>query len=133
MRPRGILKGLCSPQETKTGAVACEIYWSEANPLFVLKGNIGAINALRFSSDEKFMATAKSIYYVHIYDVERGFEFEQEIDFFGKTSGISFSPETKKFFIGVSPCSTHDTSFPTYDLEGDDLVDEDDDDTVYCF
>jgi WD40 repeat protein len=106
---------------------------SEAHSLFVLKGNIGAIDVFHFSSDEKFMATAKSIYYVHIYDVERGFEFEQEIDFFGKTSGISFSPETKKFFIGVSPCSTHDTSFPTYDLEGDDLVDEDDDDTVYCF
>ncbi|MCI42502.1 WD-repeat protein-like protein, partial [Trifolium medium] len=63
--------------------------WDAQNaghPLFVLKGNIGVTNAIRFSSDGKFMAMAEYVDYVHIYNVEREFEFQQEIDFFGKTS-----------------------------------------------
>ncbi|GAU19930.1 hypothetical protein TSUD_95350 [Trifolium subterraneum] len=68
--------------------------------LSVLKGNIGAINVIRFSSDEKFMAMAEYVDYVHIYNVERDFEYH------------------------ISACPNHDTSFLTYSriediLEGD--------------
>ncbi|MCI45595.1 WD-repeat protein-like protein, partial [Trifolium medium] len=38
--------------------------WDARNvvhPWCVLKGNIGATNAIRFSSDEKFMAMAESV------------------------------------------------------------------------
>jgi hypothetical protein len=36
-----------------------------------------------------------------VYDVKNGYEKEQEIDFFGEISGISFSPDTESLFIGV--------------------------------
>ncbi|KAL6204205.1 hypothetical protein ACLB2K_021473 [Fragaria x ananassa] len=39
--------------------------------------------------------------FVHVYDVKSGYEKEQEIDFFGEISGISFSPDTESLFIGV--------------------------------
>ena len=32
---------------------------------------------------------------------KNGFEKEQEIDFFGEISGVSFSPDTESLFIGV--------------------------------
>ena len=47
------------------------------------------------------MATAEPADFVHVYDVSKGYETEQEIDFFGEISGISFSPDTEALFIGV--------------------------------
>ncbi|KAL2473572.1 Transducin/WD40 repeat-like superfamily protein [Forsythia ovata] len=67
----------------------------------VLKGNLGAIRSIRFTSDGQFMAMAEPADFVHIYDVKNGYEKEQEIDFFGEVSGVSFSPDTESLFIGV--------------------------------
>ncbi|TXG69805.1 hypothetical protein EZV62_004740 [Acer yangbiense] len=67
----------------------------------VLKGNLGAIRSIRFTSDGQFMATAEPADFVHVYDAKNGFEKEQEIDFFGEISGVSFSPDTESLFIGV--------------------------------
>lgn len=67
----------------------------------VLKGNLGAIRSLRFTSDGRFMAMAEPADFVHVYDVNSGYEKEQEIDFFGEISGVSFSPDTESLFIGV--------------------------------
>ncbi|KDP29021.1 hypothetical protein JCGZ_16410 [Jatropha curcas] len=67
----------------------------------VLKGNLGAIRSIRFTSDGQFMAMAEPADFVHVYDVKNGFEKEQEIDFFGEISGVSFSPDTESLFIGV--------------------------------
>lgn len=39
--------------------------------------------------------------FVHVFDVDSGYEKEQEIDFFGEISGMSFSPDTESLFIGV--------------------------------
>ncbi|GMP64862.1 hypothetical protein CsSME_00025927 [Camellia sinensis var. sinensis] len=39
--------------------------------------------------------------FVHVYDTKSGYEKEQEIDFFGEISGMSFSPDTESLFIGV--------------------------------
>ncbi|EEF30624.1 hypothetical protein RCOM_0302160 [Ricinus communis] len=39
--------------------------------------------------------------FVHVYDVKSGYEREQEIDFFGEISGVSFSPDIEALFIGV--------------------------------
>jgi len=60
----------------------------------VLKGNLGAIRSIRFTSDGQFMAMVEPTDFVHVYDAKHGFEKEQEIDFFGKISGVSFSPDT---------------------------------------
>ncbi|XP_048323542.1 uncharacterized WD repeat-containing protein C2A9.03 [Ziziphus jujuba] len=67
----------------------------------VLKGNLGAIRSIRFTSDGQFMAMAEPADFVHIYDAKNGFDREQEIDFFGEISGMSFSPDTESLFIGV--------------------------------
>lgn len=67
----------------------------------VLKSNLGAIRSIRYSSDGKYMAVAEPADFVHVYDVKGGYEKEQEIDFFGEISGISFSPDTESLFIGV--------------------------------
>ncbi|GLT79514.1 hypothetical protein SLA2020_510000 [Shorea laevis] len=67
----------------------------------VLKGNLGAIRSIRYTSDGKYMAIAEPADFVHVYDVKSGYVREQEIDFFGEISGISFSPDTESLFIGV--------------------------------
>ncbi|KHN40218.1 uncharacterized WD repeat-containing protein C2A9.03-like isoform X2 [Glycine soja] len=67
----------------------------------VLKGNLGAIRSIRFTSDGRFMAMAEPADFVHLYDAQSGFEKEQEINFFGEISGVSFSPDTESLFIGV--------------------------------
>ncbi|KAL3503692.1 hypothetical protein ACH5RR_038141 [Cinchona calisaya] len=66
-----------------------------------LKGNIGAIRSIRYSSDGRFMAMAEPADFVHVFDVKSGYEKEQEIDFFGEISGMSFSPDTESLFVGV--------------------------------
>lgn len=66
-----------------------------------LKGNLGAIRSLRYTSDGKFMAMAEPADFVHVFDVDSGYQKEQEIDFFGEISGMSFSPDTESLFIGV--------------------------------
>ncbi|KAD5507631.1 hypothetical protein E3N88_15334 [Mikania micrantha] len=65
-----------------------------------LKGNIGAVRSIRYSSDGRFMAMAEPADFVHVFDVKHGYKTEQEIDFFGEISGISFSPDTESLFIG---------------------------------
>lgn len=47
------------------------------------------------------MAMAEPADFVHVFDVKNGYEQEQEIDFFGEISGLSFSPDTESLFIGV--------------------------------
>lgn len=67
----------------------------------VLKGNPSAIRSIRFTSDGQFMAMAEPSDFVHLHDVKNGYEREQEIDFFGEISGVSFSPDTASLFIGI--------------------------------
>lgn len=66
-----------------------------------LKGNLGAIRSIRYSSDGRFMAMAEPADFVHVFDVKSGYDKEQEIDFFGEISGMSYSPDTESLFIGV--------------------------------
>ncbi|KAL8462044.1 hypothetical protein ACS0TY_033212 [Phlomoides rotata] len=66
-----------------------------------LKGSLGAIRSIRYTSDGRFMAMAEPADFVHVFDVNSGYQKEQEIDFFGEISGMSFSPDTESLFIGV--------------------------------
>ncbi|KAF3329779.1 WD repeat-containing protein C2A9.03 [Carex littledalei] len=78
--------------------------WDTRNlskPVTVLRGNLGAIRSVRFSSDGRYMAMAEPADFVHIFDVSSGYNKRQEVDFFGEISGISFSPDTESLFIGV--------------------------------
>ncbi|XP_025012169.2 uncharacterized WD repeat-containing protein C2A9.03 isoform X2 [Ricinus communis] len=70
--------------------------------LAILKGNMGAIRALRFTSDGRFLAMAEPADFVHIFDRESGYIKCQEIDLFGEIAGISFSPDTEALFVGVA-------------------------------
>ncbi|KAK8708332.1 hypothetical protein V6N13_059375 [Hibiscus sabdariffa] len=70
--------------------------------LAILKGRMGAIRALKFTSDGRFLAMAEPADFVHVFDTESGYIKCQEIDFFGETAGISFSPDTESLFVGVA-------------------------------
>ncbi|ESR47259.1 WD REPEATS REGION domain-containing protein [Citrus sinensis] len=70
--------------------------------LTVLKGNMGAIRALKFTSDGRFLAMAEPADFVHVFDTESGYVKCQEIDLFGEIAGISFSPDTESLFVGVA-------------------------------
>ncbi|ONK81982.1 uncharacterized protein A4U43_C01F34900 [Asparagus officinalis] len=47
------------------------------------------------------MAMAEPADFVHVFDVNSGYQQEQELDFFGEISGMSFSPDTEALFVGV--------------------------------
>lgn len=68
----------------------------------VLKGRMGAIRAIRFTSDGQFMAMAEPADFVHIFDTKSDYRECQEIDLFGEIAGVSFSPDTEALFIGVA-------------------------------
>ncbi|KAK4801436.1 hypothetical protein SAY86_021923 [Trapa natans] len=68
----------------------------------VLKGRMGAIRALKFTSDGRFMAMAEAADFVHIFDAQSSYSRGQEIDLFGEIAGISFSPDAESLFIGIS-------------------------------
>ncbi|VVB11615.1 unnamed protein product [Arabis nemorensis] len=79
--------------------------WDIRNPsksFAVLKGNIGAIRGLKFTSDGRFLAMAEPADFVHIFDTQSGFVQSQEIDLFGEIAGISFSPDTEALYVGVA-------------------------------
>ncbi|XP_068664731.1 uncharacterized WD repeat-containing protein C2A9.03-like [Aristolochia californica] len=67
----------------------------------VLKGNLGAVRSIRYSSDGQFMAVAEPADFVHIYNAKMDYMKRQEIDFFGEISGVSMSPDDESIFIGV--------------------------------
>lgn len=68
----------------------------------VLRGRMGAIRAIKFTSDGRFMAMAEPADFVHIFDTQSDYGACQEIDLFGEIAGISFSPDTEALFIGVA-------------------------------
>ncbi|EPS65228.1 hypothetical protein M569_09550 [Genlisea aurea] len=70
--------------------------------LSVLKGRMGAIRTIRFTSDGGFMAMAEPADFVHVFDARSGYVNVQEIDLFGEIAGISFSPDTEALFVGVA-------------------------------
>lgn len=67
----------------------------------VLKGNIGAVRSLRFSSNGEFLVVAEPADFVHIYSTEANFKKRQEIDIFGEIPGVSLSPDDESLYIGV--------------------------------
>eukprot|EP01023_Acetabularia_acetabulum_P004452 TRINITY_DN11860_c0_g4_i1.p1 TRINITY_DN11860_c0_g4~~TRINITY_DN11860_c0_g4_i1.p1 ORF type:complete len:427 (-),score=74.62 TRINITY_DN11860_c0_g4_i1:166-1446(-) len=71
--------------------------------LRVLPGKGGAIRSIRFSQDGRFMSMSEPVDFVHIYDVNENFNRcqDDELDFFGEITGISFSPDSERLFIGV--------------------------------
>eukprot|EP00268_Persea_americana_P002323 TRINITY_DN106_c0_g1_i1.p1 TRINITY_DN106_c0_g1~~TRINITY_DN106_c0_g1_i1.p1 ORF type:complete len:316 (-),score=46.78 TRINITY_DN106_c0_g1_i1:738-1685(-) len=70
--------------------------------LAVLKGRMGAIRSIKFTSDGRFIAMAEPADFVHIYDTQSDYRKAQEIDLFGEIAGISFSPDTEALFVGVA-------------------------------
>lgn len=70
--------------------------------LTLLKGRMGAIRSIKFTSDGRFMAMAEPADFVHIYDTQSDYCRTQEIDLFGEIAGISFSPDAEALFVGVA-------------------------------
>ncbi|PWZ17100.1 putative WD repeat-containing protein C2A9.03 [Zea mays] len=81
----------------------CRI-WDTRNlstSLAVLRGNIGAIRCIRYSSDGRFLVFSEPADFVHVYSVAADYKKRQEIDFFGEVSGITLSPDDESLFVGV--------------------------------
>ena len=70
--------------------------------LAVLRGKMGAVRSLRFSSDGNFLVSAEPADFTHVYDVSSNFTKRQTLDHFGETAGVSFSPCGESLFIGVA-------------------------------
>ncbi|GAV59274.1 WD40 domain-containing protein [Cephalotus follicularis] len=70
--------------------------------LAVLKGRMGAIRAVKFTADGRFLAMAEPADFVHVFDTDSRFVKCQEIDIFGEIAGIAFSPDTEALFVGVA-------------------------------
>jgi WD40 repeat protein len=82
----------------------CRI-WDARNlsqSVHVLRGNVGAIRSIRFTSDGQFLSMAEAVDFVHIFDIKSDYNKRQELDFFGDVSGMSFSPDTDALYVGVS-------------------------------
>ncbi|KAK4373867.1 hypothetical protein RND71_004544 [Anisodus tanguticus] len=81
---------------------ACRI-WDMRNlsPTAVLKGNMGAVRSIRYSSDGRFLVVAEPTDFVHIYNAEGEYKKRQEIDMFGEISGVSLSPDDEFLYIGI--------------------------------
>lgn len=67
----------------------------------VLKGRLGAVRSLRYSSDGRFLVVAEPADFVHIYSTKADYKRRQEIDFFGEISGVSMSPDDESLYIGL--------------------------------
>ncbi|KAM7253144.1 hypothetical protein ACFE04_025762 [Oxalis oulophora] len=68
----------------------------------VLKGRMGAIRAVNFTTDGRFLAIAEPADFVHVFDTGSGYVKCQDIDLFGEIAGISFSPDTEALFVSVA-------------------------------
>eukprot|EP00210_Caulerpa_lentillifera_P004219 g4024.t1 len=78
--------------------------WDIRSPnkqLKILKGKMGAIRSLRYSSDGAFLLMAEPTDLVHLYDVKSDYQSAQEIDIFGEISGAVFSPDGDMIFISI--------------------------------
>ncbi|KAL6897996.1 hypothetical protein ACP4OV_006592 [Aristida adscensionis] len=69
--------------------------------LAVLRGNIGAIRCIRYSSDGRFLVFSEPADFVHVYSAAADYKKRQEIDFFGEVSGVALSPDDESLFVGV--------------------------------
>ncbi|CAN4095035.1 unnamed protein product [Withania somnifera] len=72
-----------------------------SSPIAVLKGNMGAVRSIRYSSDGRFLVVAEPADFVHIYNAEGEYNKRQEIDMFGEISGVSLSPDDESLYIGI--------------------------------
>ncbi|KAF3445786.1 hypothetical protein FNV43_RR10963 [Rhamnella rubrinervis] len=70
--------------------------------LAVLQGRMGAIRAVKFTDDGRFLSFAEPADFVHVIDTGSGYVKGQEIDLFGEIAGISFSPDGEALFIGIA-------------------------------
>ncbi|KAJ7957303.1 WD40 repeat [Quillaja saponaria] len=72
-----------------------------SSPIAILKGNLGAVRSIRFSSDGQFMVVAEPADFVHVYSTKTNYTKRQEIDIFGEISGVSLSPDDESMYIGI--------------------------------
>lgn len=70
-------------------------------PIAILKGKLGAVRSIKFSSDGQYMVMAEPADFVHVYSTGKDYEERQEIDFFGEISGVSLSPDDESLYIGI--------------------------------
>ncbi|GKA39076.1 uncharacterized WD repeat-containing protein-like protein isoform X1 [Tanacetum coccineum] len=80
-----------------------------SNPVSILKGNMGTVWSVRFSSNGQFLMVAEPADFGHVYETNKNYEKRQEIDIFGEISGVSLSPDDETLYVGVwDPIGVYD-------------------------
>jgi len=70
--------------------------------LKVLPACIGSVRSLEYSHDGKILAAAECADFVHLYDAQKEYSREQQLDLFGEIAGVSFTPgDDDCLFIGI--------------------------------
>lgn len=75
---------------------------SSTKALYVLGSRMASIRNVLFAPDHQTLAVMEESDFVTLYDASADFSGCTTIDFFGETSGISFSADSETFYIGCA-------------------------------
>lgn len=70
--------------------------------LHVLKGRMGAVRSLQYSSNGAFLSMAEPADFAHVFDVGHDYRVAQEIDVFGEIAGCTFSPCGEAYYVAIA-------------------------------
>lgn len=69
---------------------------------FMLTSKMCPVRSVRFSPDGLTLAMVEEMDYVSFFHVPSLFERSSNIDFFGDISGVDFTPDSEKFYVGCA-------------------------------
>ena len=68
----------------------------------ILGAHLGAVRSIRYSNDGKYLGYAEPADFVHVFKTAAGYTECQTIGLFSEIAGFSFSPDSKRLFIGLA-------------------------------
>lgn len=97
---------LCTGNEDHTARIY-DVRASSQQALYVIGSRMAPIRDVRFSPDGLTLAVMEESDFVVLYDSKQRLPFHHctTIDFFGETSGISFTPDSERLYIGCGEAS----------------------------
>lgn len=66
-----------------------------------LRGCLGAVRCVKFSSDGQLLCASEAADFVHVYSAQDSYEREQLMEVFGEIVGIDLSPDASSLFVGI--------------------------------
>jgi len=97
--------GSSSPLVATGGQDRCVLMYDPrftSQPLFALRGKMGAVRSITPSPDGRYLVVGESADFARVYDVGKQCQTAQEIDFFGELCGVAISPDSQRLFLGLA-------------------------------